>query len=702
MMVDTQQPAGEPEYADIAIADILAVHGIQFAETTTKNRNIDGSYDVPVAAREMGIACRPIILAAEWWKNDYGHIVGLLREANDNSDGQSRPVALINDRNGYHYIPPGEHQPCKVTAASAGLFEPHAFEITPPLPEKIEGIFDFVRFLLPLVRKDLFTAMRAALVIGCLGVLIPIATGLAIDDLIPGGERSLLIQTGIALLVAALVSFVFTRVRQLALLSLEGSTEHVLQSALWDRLLKLPANFFKQYSSGDLQNRIEGVNVFRRAIVEAALSSVLSAIFAVFYGALLMFYSPLLAGMSLLLITGYLLVTLLAGLRQIKHNVRRLEISGRLAGFVYQLLNGVIKLRSSGAEGKAFAIWSKRFSRERVEIVALRRIAYRFAAFSDFYATVSLALIFVAVIRFSGTNLSTGSFIAFLAAFAGLQAALQGLSGSVLTIVSVLPEWRRARALLAASPERQTGMPDPGRLTGALELTAITFGYNEMTPVLKDVSLLIEPGNHVALVGPSGSGKSSLVRIMLGLETPQQGTVLYDGQDLKGLDVSAVRRQIGVVTQDSKLFAGTIMDNIQGATNATHQQCVQACTDAGFGDDLARLPMGILTPLTDGAATLSGGQRQRLLIARALVKKPTILILDEATSALDNVTQSIVTQSLAQLRITRIVIAHRLSTVKQADEILVMDGGRIVERGTYQSLLKLNGLFARLADRQLT
>ena len=234
-----------------------------------------------------------------------------------------------------------------------------------------------------------------------------------------------------------------------------------------------------------------------------------------------------------------------------------------------------------------------------------------------------------------------------------------------------------------------------------VRFTGVQKSYDGEQLVVKDLNLDIAKGEFLTMLGPSGSGKSSLLRIMLGLETPQQGTVLYDGQDLKALDVSAVRRQIGVVTQDSKLFAGTIMDNVQGATNATHQECVQACMDAGFGNDLANMPMGIQTPLTDGAATLSGGQRQRLLIARALVKKPTILILDEATSALDNITQRIVTESLAKLGITRIVIAHRLSTVKQTDEILVMDGGRIVERGTYQSLLQLNGLFTRLASRQL-
>jgi len=677
-----------------AIIDTLSLYRANLNDTQVFSSHCDLHTDVPKTARKLGIGCRSVMLEPDWWRNNYGHLVGMFRHSGKDGAEISCPVVLKSERSGYFFLQPGERTLRKVTAELAGFFEPHAFEITPPFPKKIGNVFDLLRFLSPIIRSDFFSAMRATFVIGLFSILIPIATGFAIDDLIPSGD-------GIALLAAAIVSFSFTHVRQLALLRMEGRTKHVLQCALWDRILKLPAGFFKDFSSGDLQNRIEGVNEFRNALINAALSLVLSVIFAFFYLGLLVFYSPLLAAISVFLIFGFLLATFIAGIRQIKHNVKRLKISGWLAGFIFQLLQGIVKLRSTKSESRGFAIWSEKFIQERVEIVAMRKISYRFSAFAEFYAVISLVVIFAALIKLSGTQISPGSFIAFLAAFAGLQTALLGLSGAILELVAVLPQWRRAQCLFTARLERPTRGIDPGSLSGAIELTAVTFGYNPAVPVVKNVSFSIQPGKHLAIVGPSGSGKSTLFRILLGFEIPQQGTVVYDGKDLTELDIAAVRRQIGVVTQNGSLFAGSILDNIRGAGDATHSQCMQACNAAGLGEDISSFPMGIMTPLTEGATTLSGGQRQRILIARALVKNPRILLLDEATSALDNVTQKRVTENLGKLGVTRITIAHRLSTVMLADEILVMKGGSIVGQGTYKSLLRAKGLFAELANRQL-
>ena len=241
----------------------------------------------------------------------------------------------------------------------------------------------------------------------------------------------------------------------------------------------------------------------------------------------------------------------------------------------------------------------------------------------------------------------------------------------------------------------------PLATTLSASITGVTFAYDTKALVLQDVSFAIEAGEHVALVGPSGSGKSTILRILLGLERPQTGAVIYDGQDLSHLDLALVRRQIGVVTQNGRLFAGSIMDNIRGSTNATFEDCLAACKAAAFAGDLAQFPLGLHTPLTEGAPTLSGGQRQRIMIARALINRPSILVLDEATSALDNRTQAMVTESLDALSATRLVIAHRLSTLRNADRIYVVDGGRIVERGQFEELMAGEGTFARIARRQV-
>jgi ABC-type bacteriocin/lantibiotic exporter with double-glycine peptidase domain len=391
------------------------------------------------------------------------------------------------------------------------------------------------------------------------------------------------------------------------------------------------------------------------------------------------------------------------GLHQLKYHKRQAILSGWLSGYVLQVLQAIVKLRVAGAEDRAFARWASKYADERSAILATRRINNHFAAFSDAYSILSLALLYGALSYAGDLGLTPGTFIAFLAAFGAFQGAFLSLSGALLQVVAVWPDFERARPVLEAQPELTSGAADPGPLKGSIELSKLTFSYTAGgAPVLRDVSLSIKPGEHVAIVGPSGSGKSTLLRLLLGLDKPQSGTVLYDGQDLAGLALPAVRRQIGVVMQTGRVFAGTIVENIRGASNASLEDCLAAVEAAGFSADLASFPMGLHTPLTEGAATISGGQRQRLLIARALVSKPKMLFMDEATSALDNVTQKFVTESLDKLGVTRLVIAHRLSTVRNAHRIVVLDKGAIVETGTYDELMAANGLFAGLASRQLT
>ncbi|MFE6489952.1 ATP-binding cassette domain-containing protein, partial [Streptomyces sp. NPDC057757] len=283
-----------------------------------------------------------------------------------------------------------------------------------------------------------------------------------------------------------------------------------------------------------------------------------------------------------------------------------------------------------------------------------------------------------------------------------IASSLQFTSAAV-TAMGVVPMLERLRPILEEKPEVDDSKADPGDLSGRLGLSHVTFRYGEDGPAaLQDVTLAIEPGEFVAVVGPSGSGKSTVLRLLLGFERPESGTVLYDGQDLGELEVSAVRRQCGVVLQNGALLAGDIKANIVGSTNHTLDDAWAAAEMAGIDKDIAAMPMGMNTVLSEGTSTLSGGQRQRLMIARALVSRPRIVFFDEATSALDNPTQRLVTESTRRLNATRVVIAHRLSTVAEADRIIVMDQGRVVQQGRYEELLAdRDGLFARLASRQM-
>jgi ATP-binding cassette subfamily C protein len=328
--------------------------------------------------------------------------------------------------------------------------------------------------------------------------------------------------------------------------------------------------------------------------------------------------------------------------------------------------------------------------------------------FNTAFPVVASMSIFAALaLSFSGMpgedgSLSTGSFLAFNAAFGQFVAASLQMASVVVSLLSIVPIYERAKPILETVPEVDLAKTNPGELTGAIELSHISFHYHADGPlILDDVSMHVGSGEFVALVGPSGAGKSSVFRLLLGFEAPDTGSVYYDRQDLATLDVQAVRRQTGVVLQNAQVLPGTVFENIVGSAPLTIEDATEAATMAGLAQDIEQMPMGMHTFIMEGGGTLSGGQRQRLLIARAVVGKPRILLFDEATSALDNRTQAHVSNSLEALHTTRVVVAHRLSTIVHADRIYVMDKGRVVQVGTYDELLNQDGLFVALARRQL-
>jgi ABC-type bacteriocin/lantibiotic exporter with double-glycine peptidase domain len=299
-------------------------------------------------------------------------------------------------------------------------------------------------------------------------------------------------------------------------------------------------------------------------------------------------------------------------------------------------------------------------------------------------------------------HVPTSTFLTFNVAFFQVLGSILVVSTTMMLMVTVAPMLEGVTPIIYAEPESAEAKEDPGELTGKIEVSHVSFSYDEGGPeVLHDVSFIARPGEFVGIVGASGSGKSTLLRLLLGFETPDSGAVLYDEQDLGDLDVVSVRRQTGVVLQNGTLFQGDILTNIIGSGLYTYDDAWEAVKACAMEDDIDQMPMGLHTVLSEGASTLSGGQRQRLLIARAVVARPRILLLDEATSALDNRSQEIVTESLRKLNATRIVIAHRLTTIRDADTIIVMDAGRIVESGTYDELMSQQGVFSMLARRQI-
>ena len=392
-------------------------------------------------------------------------------------------------------------------------------------------------------------------------------------------------------------------------------------------------------------------------------------------------------------------LSILTTVRQRTITQQSMEQSAKESGLSYALISGVQKVKLAGAEKRAFAKWSEQYAK-------WAHLQYDPPLFLKLNGVISLAislagtLVMYAVAVRSGV--SAAEYYAFNSAYAMIAGAFASLAGVAAMVGQIVPILNMARPILEASPEISADKQVVERLAGGVELNNVSFRYTEDMPnVLDDVSLKIRPGQYVAIVGRTGCGKSTLMRLLLGFETPQKGAIYYDGRDMAGLDLKSLRRRMGVVMQDGKLFQGDIFSNITiSAPWLTMDDAWQAAEMAGIAEDIRRMPMGMHTVISEGSGGISGGQRQRLLIARAIAPKPRILLFDEATSALDNITQRVVSESLDALKCTRIVIAHRLSTIRRCDRIVVLDGGHIVEDGTYDELIAGGGFFAQLVARQ--
>ena len=655
-------------------------------------------------ARASRLRMRRVLLTDRWWQRDNGPLLAYTVQ-------EHSPVALLPAVGGrYELFDPVSHQRVAVEEQVAHSLSPEAFMFYRPLGDKVKHPLDLLFFSLKGHQLDLILLVVTGLAATLLGMVIPQATAILIDSAIPDGDRGMLWQLGLALFAVAIGQTAFEMARGVVSLRVETAADATLQPAVWDNLLSLKPSFFRQYSSGDIQSRVLSVGKIRRQISGATLRTVFSSVFGLLNLGLMFVYSWQLALIACVLALITVFVTIVSSMLNLRQVRPLQQMDGLLLGLTVQLINGVAKLRVAAAEERAFAYWGKKYSRQKKLMAKSQRIDDSVAVFNEVLPTVSAVLLFWFAILFiqqahgsTTTGLSAGVFLAFNAAFGIFIQGARDLSNTLINALNIIPLWERAQSIVQAEPEVDASKTDPGRLTGRLALEHVTFRYREDGPlILDDVTIHAEPGEFVAVVGPSGSGKSTVFRLLLGFETPASGTVYYDGQDLAGLDVNAVRRQLGVVLQNGRISTGSLFEIITGGALVTMDEAWEAANNAGFADDIKQMPMGMHTVISEGATNLSGGQRQRLLIARALVLKPNIILMDEATSALDNNTQAIITESLFRMNATRLVIAHRLSTIRDADRIYVVEAGRVVQMGHFDELVQQEGgLFARLAARQL-
>lgn len=702
------QPAGEPgfeETADPLLAACRLVGQAQGIAIRALPETPGGAHQGDLLARicdASRVRVRRVLLRDDWWRRDNGPLVAF--RTLDEEQKLRQPVALLpTSARGYALVDPVERTRTPVDAGVSESLSGEAYMFYPPLPERPVGKGDLLRMALgDRQRHDLATILLMGICGGLLGLFVPVLTGQVVGNLIPAADRSQLAQVTLALVVAALASAAFQVTRSIAVLRLGGKVDGTVQAAVWNRLLSLPASFFRRYTVGDLVSRSLGIDTIRSLFMGNVLTSILAAIFSLFSFALLFYYSWRLALLATALVA--VLAGATAGLTwlQLRHQRELLRQQGRMSSLLFSLINGIAKLRIAGAEARAYARWAEGFAEQRRRTFAAQRAANAQTAFNAVYGVVAALAIFAVAGFSSASPLPLGDFLAFNAAFGQFLAAALTMVGILSSVLVMVPTYERLAPILETVPEVDALKAEPGELAGDIELGHVSFRYQEQGAlILDDVSIRARPGEFIALVGPSGAGKSTCLRLLLGFEKPTSGSIYFDGQDLSSLAVQSVRRQIGVVLQTGRPMVGSIYSNIVGSANLAIDDAWEAARMAGLEEDIKAMPMGMHTVISEGAETFSGGQKQRILIARAIVHRPRIVLFDEATSALDNRTQEVVSRSLERLKATRIVIAHRLSTIQNADRIYVLEGGRVVEEGTYQELIQSGGPFARLAERQI-
>lgn len=645
--------------------------------------------------RSSRFRTRKVKLAGNWWEKDSGPLLAWTK------DGKL-PIALIPKSAGkYEYINPGENIRQGLTPETATLISDEAQQFYRPLPDHPIGGFHLIRFAMKNCTMDILLVLLIGLMGGLMTLLVPILTGKIFDAVIPESDYRQLYVYTMVIFCSIIAIALFQLVRSFAMIRIETRLDFSLQSALWDRLLNLPVSFFRKYQAGELAAKANSIMLLRKVLSDTVIYSVLGAVFLVFNFFLLFFYDALLSLYILLFLVFSLLFILNIGRKIQKRQQIIIQLQNRIFGMLIQFLSSISKIRIAGAEVQAFSQWAGKFSVNKRQTYEVRKLFLSVTLLSTMLPLVIILFVFFILARRPGT-LSTGQFMAFYTALTMTVVSFLQLGMAGISYLMAIPMLENIKPILEALPENAALKEDIMELSGEIEMANVSFRYQPDGPlVIQDVSLQVQPGEFVAIVGASGSGKSTLLRLLLGFDSPESGSVYYDRQDISSFDPSSIRRQVGTVLQQSQLAVGTILNNITGMTTASFEDAWEAARNVGIDEDIKQMPMGMYTMITGGLSTLSGGQRQRIMIARAIVNKPRILFFDEATSTLDNKTQQIVSKSLEALQASRVVIAHRLTTVQHADRIYLMEHGKIEESGTYDELISKGGKFADLVKRQM-
>ena len=689
---DSERAEDKRLIAKEAMDDILKYYHrkpVEIPESIT-----DVNEQLEYALRPAGLMMRDVLLEEGWQNDAFGPMLGYMKDT-------GATVALLPGMiMGYEFKDPETGKMTRVTRKNASRFARDALCFYQPLPMKKLGIPDLLIYMKNSISKgDLLLIVLATLAVTLVGMIEPQVYQLITGTILKQKRANILNGVAVFLMASAFASQMLSVVRELMMQRLNTKTPQAVEASVMMRILSLPVSFFRKYSSGELSSRAGSVSSLCSMLLNNILSIGLSSLMSLLYIGQIFAFAPALVWPSVIIILATVVLSVTASLVQIGISRKQMQLSAEEAGMSYAVLNGIQKIKLSGSEKRVFARWGRLYAKTA-------RLEYNPPVFLKVNKVLQTAISLIGTVILYYLAVATGvegsQYYAFSAAYGRVMGAFSALAGIAISAASIRPVLEMAEPILKSEPEIAEEKEASVKVSGNIEMSHVSFRYEQNTPyILRDLSLKIKAGEYVAIVGRTGCGKSTLVRLLLGFERPESGAVYYDHHDLTSLDPRVLRRQIGVVIQNGQLFQGDIFSNITlSAPQLTLDQAWEAAETAGIADDIRAMPMGMQTIISEGQGGISGGQKQRLMIARAIAPKPRILIFDEATSALDNKTQKQVSDALDGLHCTRIVIAHRLSTIRNCDRILVMDKGVIVEEGTYNELIDKKGMFADLVARQ--
>lgn len=645
--------------------------------------------------RPRGIMMRRIKLTGTWWRECVGPLLGY------GKDG--RLVALTETSSGLGY----QYRLQDGTLKKIGQKEmdndlkPTAITFTKPLPMHRIEVKDLTNFAWSVVSgPNALLLCASALIVVILGMFMPMANKFIFDTVIPTSDAGALLPITGLLLGVTIGTVLLTLTRNLYITRVQHIVDMHTQFAIMARTFLLSPTFFSKHASGELTAKLNNVSTLSSMINESIVGVGLSAVLSLIYLVQVWFYGKQLLWPALLIIILQVLMLWLSYYRTVNVKSKYTEKAAQLSGLEYNMFAGIQKLKLTGSEDRAFTRWLDYYSDTARLLYNPAFKGRLYPALSALLSIGGMALIFWSALHY---GVSSSDYIAFASAFGMMMAALIQIYNVIPQLAQIKPLLESVRSILEAVPEMEAKSPQVADLLGGIEISGVSFRYQEEGPlVLDNLNLEIHPGEYVGIVGKSGSGKSTLMRLLLGFIQPLSGGIYFDNYDLAKVDKTSLRRYIGCCLQSGSLFTGDLFHNITiTAPWATQEEAWEALRMACLEEEVRQMPMGLHTMVSGNGNGLSGGQKQRILIARALISKPKIIFFDEATSALDNLAQKQISNNLDKQNCTRVVIAHRLSTVRHCDRIIVLDKGHIAEQGTFDELMAQKGLFYAMSLRQM-